>query len=547
MFSQFFRKAKHTTITSGSGSFSHVEGDQFNHSTTIVQAKEKERSELDEYFYVKRGAIFRLRNIGINQYPRSWDDGDRRRFLICEEDRVRADRQICAAELVDRPGRVFTVVEYRGPDAKKALEKDLATLMSELTANTSQMYGYNLSAIPSILLYNELVPAAQVNTGIIGKVYLHTLCSQLRCNSVGELWLDPRRGVFCRGPPGPHLGLDVWTFGNEELPLTGELAQEDILLRFLARLKSKEVDHVVVRGVAFSGARTDVMPERVPRPTIIPLLTNTPIAVTNNVLESDCSDLSFRKLLKNGLTRFTLNGGWSFWIKWNLCAAGAWIAQASRVFYARGMSLGDDLSGFKLVYPRAELKIRLSYSEIRQQSQQPIYLFIRPPPPDLNHGRTSSLHYWSFDEDGESPLSDNVCLDFGLPMALEFSRSFYSELSWSDDAYRRIHQYQLLRGFDPSTTDFAQSLGFDNYIYQPLSDSDRFAQVNQGEFYLFLLHLPFPHETLNLIPDSECEVPRSTALKPPAAGVYSAGFLSALLSPLSPTLSNDSDILTLGF
>ncbi|KAJ8094818.1 hypothetical protein PM082_010030 [Marasmius tenuissimus] len=163
MFSQFFRKAKHTTITSGSGSFSHVEGDQFNHSTTIVQAEEKERSELDEYFYVKRGAIFRLRNIGINQYPRSWDDGDRRRFLICEEDRVRADRQICAAELVDRPGRVFTVVEYRGPDAKKAFEKDLATLMSELTANTSQMYGYNLSAIPSILLYNELVPAAQVN------------------------------------------------------------------------------------------------------------------------------------------------------------------------------------------------------------------------------------------------------------------------------------------------------------------------------------------------------------------------------------------------
>ncbi|KAJ8094773.1 hypothetical protein PM082_009984 [Marasmius tenuissimus] len=60
-------------------------------------------------------------------------------------------------ELVDLPGRAFTVVEYRGPDAKKAIKQDLAMLMSELTLNGPQMYGYNLSTIPSILLHNGLI------------------------------------------------------------------------------------------------------------------------------------------------------------------------------------------------------------------------------------------------------------------------------------------------------------------------------------------------------------------------------------------------------
>ncbi|KAK1234471.1 hypothetical protein PQX77_002325 [Marasmius sp. AFHP31] len=474
MSSQLFRNAQNFQITGGN--FSHVNRDQINYMTTIVRAEEKERTELDEYFEVKRGAICRLKNIHIDQYLR--DNKDQCQCQICEEGRVQriqADRLICTAELVDRPGRVFTMVEYRGPDARKAFEKDLAMLMS-LSTNGPQMYGYNLLTIPSILVYNELVPAAQVNAGVIGIVYLSSLRRQLGCG-IEKMWLDPARGVFCRGLPGPTPDFSLWTFHNEELPLTAELVQEDVLLRFLVGFKSKQIDDDVVGGVAFSHASTAV-PERVLWPTVISTLTNAPIAVANNTWTSFNDSLSDQKLLADGMTRFTLAGGDELWLEWNWDALQAWMAQAWSVFDARGISLEEDLNVYRLLLPDASLIGYLSDSKARQQSQQPIYLFVQPPPFDLDDDDASSVHFWSFDEDGQSPFSHNLCLDLGLPTTFTIYQSFHSS-SWSNDAYDSLSQYQILRGFDPSTTDFARSLGYDKNIYQTPSDSDRFAQVNQ--------------------------------------------------------------------
>ncbi|KAK1221226.1 hypothetical protein PQX77_015968 [Marasmius sp. AFHP31] len=372
------------------------------------------------------------------------------------------------------------MVEYRGPDARKAFEKDFSMLMS-LTSNGSQMYGYNLSTIPSILIYNELVPAAQVNAGSVGRIYLNSIRQQLGCG-IEEMWLDPARGVFCRGLPGPTLQLTIRDFGSEELPLTAELVQEDVLLRFLAGLKSKRVDDVVVCGVAFSGAST-LVSEGVLWPTVISTLTNAPIAVANNTQwTSFCNSLSDRKLLADGMTRFTLAGGDIFELEWNGDVERAWMAQAWSVFGARGISMEEDLSVFNLLFPYASLFGELSDSETRLRSQQPIYLFVQPLPFDLRRGNTSPVHFWSFDEEGHSPLSDDLCQDFGLPTTLRIYQHFYS-YSWSNDAYDFLRQYQLLRGFDPSTTDFARSLAFDKNIFQPLSDLDRFAHVNQGSFH----------------------------------------------------------------
>ncbi|KAK1216169.1 hypothetical protein PQX77_021222 [Marasmius sp. AFHP31] len=467
MSSQFFPNAQNTQITGGN--FNHINGDQINY-TTLVQAERKELTVLDEYYYVKRGAIYKLKENG--RYL--WEEGEKWSWRTRRQ--ARADRISYAVEIVDRPGRVFTLVEYSGPEAKQAFENDFAMLITELTLNGPQVYGYNLSAAPSILMYNELVPAAQVNAGVVGRMYLNSIHSQLRCRD-GELWLDPARGVFCRGLPGPTLQLTVREFRSEELPLTAELIQEDTLLRFLAGLKSKHIDDVVVSGVASSGVLTDV-PERVLRPTVISTLTNAPIAVTNNTWTSLANSLSDQKVLGNGLTRFTLAGGGILWLKWNRDARGAWMAQAWSVFGARGISMEEDLSVYHLALPCAVLYGDLPYSEARRQSQQLIFLFVRPPPFDLDYGRSSCVHFWSFDEDGQSPLSSNLCEDFGLPTT--FSIPHFSEsCSWSNDAYNSLRQYQLLRGFVPSTTDFARSLGVEQNIFHPLRDSNRFAQVNQ--------------------------------------------------------------------
>ncbi|KAK1234093.1 hypothetical protein PQX77_002712 [Marasmius sp. AFHP31] len=225
-------------------------------------------------------------------------------------------------------------------------------------------------------------------------------------------------------------------------------------------------------------ARRDV-PEQVSQPIVFSKLTNTIIAVANNAWRSYCSSLSDPKLLQNRLTRFTLTGP-SRYIRldWNGDACYPWALQALSIFRARGIDLRDDLSVYELVYNSAWLKssLRPEYSEVQreQQSQQLIYLFVHQPPSDLSDCETSSLHYWSFDRDGRSPLTHETCRSLDLPIELDFKPRGSRSFSWSNNTYKHFHQYQLTRGFDPSSTDFARQLGCDRSIFRPADDSDWF-------------------------------------------------------------------------
>ncbi|KAJ8083092.1 hypothetical protein PM082_008958 [Marasmius tenuissimus] len=300
---------------------------------------------------------------------------------------------------------------------------------------------------------------------------------QLGCEAE-ELWMDAGRGIFCRGPPGPDTYLNVGELGIKDLPPTAELVKEDVLLRFLASLKSKEVDHAVVTGILHSGARIEAL-EQVSQPTVISMATNTPISISDNVWSqvnvwNQAFGLSDLKLLRDGLTRLTLADEFFLLLGWNWHASKAWLWQASSVFHACGIS-SEDLSMYKLVFTSAVLKGNLSYStaQRKQRSQQLIYLFVCPPLPDLREGYASPVHYWSFDKHGQLPLSQDVCNKLGLPVKLDFNITRESS-AWSNKVYKNLHQYQVLRGFDPSTTaDFASLLSYDN-IFRPLDDSDRF-------------------------------------------------------------------------
>ncbi|KAK1226747.1 hypothetical protein PQX77_010264 [Marasmius sp. AFHP31] len=294
------------------------------------------------------------------------------------------------------------------------------------------------------------------------------------------MWIDPTRGVVCRGPKGPRSYILVDELEIKDLPPTAELLQEEVLVRFLGCQKSREADDALMT-VMYWTSDDEKVPEQVDRPTIFSALTKTPIAVANNIWTSREDNLVERTCLENGWTRFRLDGdGWLL-LRLNRDIEEAWLWQASGVFHARGVSLDNDLGDLYLIHPEAWLEGNLNDypSKCQLRHQQPIFLFIYPLPPNLPRGNTSSLHHWSFQEDGHPRISPESCLHLGLPVELGYHNLGCHSHSWPTTMYKSLHQYQIARGFDPTTADFARHLGYP--IFVPLDDSDRFEDVQKDQ------------------------------------------------------------------
>ncbi|KAL0564718.1 hypothetical protein V5O48_017324, partial [Marasmius crinis-equi] len=276
----------------------------------------------------------------------------------------------------------------------------------------------------------------------------------------GWVWLDTSRGVFCCGPQRPlcsGLGWDV----SEDLPLNAELLHEDVMLR-------------------------GSPPVKVDQPTIISTRTNTILAIGSAVWKkkSWASCFGERMELPDGATRFTVTFrpdqyGLRLYLvgyEWDYGAQAPSIfpAQALSIFHAHGMSLEGNMCEYKLVYP-SYLSGKLSNSKAKRRRRKhlpPIYLFIPP---------FSTSTFWSFYPDGQMPLSGNLCRYLGLPVRL--LTEDFAERSWTTSSYRHIRDYQIARGFDPTTTDFARHLGFPIYdiVDQPLPS--QFEEIDDSDLY----------------------------------------------------------------
>ncbi|KAK1223201.1 hypothetical protein PQX77_013924 [Marasmius sp. AFHP31] len=516
--STFFPDAQNLTITGGV--ISHVEGDQHNYyrqrisqaseastssspfasslgpiaqatssSTTtttvqingnqynqIIQREEKAHTEFDDFRNVKRGDIYRIRNIcqvlGHCKGHQWWEECQCPREVI---------KTFCTAKLIGVEGE-FTTVNYSGRDAQKVFEEEFLKLSRIQFAEASQVFAIANGTIPSMVLWHNLIPLAQFkeHVGRWGFRYLESLRRQLGCRDE-ELWIDSSRGVICHGPKGPSSSFPGYWLKFKDLPPTAELLQDEVLLRFLGCQKSREADDAFM-GIMFDTGIDKNVPKWVDRPTIFSALTKTPIAVTNNVWTSSEDNLVERTCLENGWTRFRLDGdGWPT-LDLNKDINRAWLSQTSSVFHARGVSLDNDLEDFYLVYPTAWLRDYVDDSPSKRQlrRQQPIYLFVYPPPtpPTRSHSKTSSLHHWSFQEDGHSHISPESCFHLGLPVELEYLFN-WSSPSWPRKSYKSLHQYQIARGLDPTTADLARHLAYP--IFQPLDDSDRFEDVQKDD------------------------------------------------------------------
>ncbi|KAK1235116.1 hypothetical protein PQX77_001667 [Marasmius sp. AFHP31] len=510
--STFFRHAQNTSISGGV--FSHVQGDQRNYyigrtktrmitsssanggiaanqgvsspSTTttmvvnvrgnqvnhIIQRDEKEHTEFDDYRHVKSGDFCQLENVCVVKG----------RYGMLD-----VDRTVCAAKVIGTEDR-FTSVTYSGPGARRAFKKDFRKFSrARSSESTAQVFAVDVGTVPSLLFWHALLPISHFgrSLGWRSKIHVYNLLRKLNCPE-RELWVDFARGVICRGPEGPW-SIMGWTLWNEveveKLPLTAEMLQEDVFVRFLASQQSKQVDQAFLLAMWADGVSDyEGVPESRDQPTIFSTLTKSPIAVANNVWVNG-KGFTERKALENGLTRFRLEedgSGLELWLNGN--TGRAWLSQSSNIFQSCGISLDDDLSVYYIVYRDAWLVGDLDEtpSKSQRRCQQPIYLFICPLPPNLSNGKTSRLHFWSFHEDGQPRLSLKSSLDFGLPIKLGFFHGH--DFSRKTKNYKLIHQYQQLRGFDLITTDFAQHLGYNAHIFQSIHHSNRFMEVSQEHF-----------------------------------------------------------------
>ncbi|KAL0572645.1 hypothetical protein V5O48_009319 [Marasmius crinis-equi] len=500
--SEYFKDSRHLSI-GDNGNFSTVHGDQHNayylHTGTgaLLQKKkfivgtEEEEAEYGEFPEIQRGECVAIRNICRSDARWRYDE-EQRKYV-----EWRGERTVVAGDV--RFGAVAsrcTVVQYSGQEAGELWKEDFCRLSGVRRPEKAQLVAINLSTIPMLILTGDLVPLAHLKNrvGKIGRTYLRALAMQMGCFADDSLWMDTSRGVFCRGPRGPWCYLKGdFDFGG--LPLDTELLKEDVLVRYLA---SRKQDRKVIQGLSWPWD-TGTSLIKVNRPTFISTLTDTIVAVGSGVQwEGKESCLGKREELANGATRFTLDHNGrrlelrSDW--WEPIYD--WVAQAPSVFHAHRISIEDNM------FPYNILIGTLSSSEIKRQRRKecpPIYLFIP---------RLSTSTFWSFDSDGQNPITD-LCYELGLPISLSLECEMYY---WLNGTYKALRDYQIARGFDPNTTEFAQHNGYRIYeiVEQPLPS--RFEEIQNLE----------EHEESGVFNNKSTETPiHSVHLEEPADMVLS--------------------------
>ena len=120
--------------------------------------------------------------------------------------------------------------------------------------------------------------------------------------------MDCSRGIICRGPEAPRPekafrgAIGSISNGDRDAEATVDLLKDEVLPRYLASFKSREIDENLVDWLWVDG-REEEMPQRVCQPTVICKSTNASITVANNAWESRPGSLVEREVLGNGWTR----------------------------------------------------------------------------------------------------------------------------------------------------------------------------------------------------------------------------------------------------
>ncbi|KAK7021349.1 hypothetical protein VNI00_017452 [Paramarasmius palmivorus] len=153
-----------------------------------------------------------------------------------------------------------------------------------------------------------------------------------------------------------------------------------------------------------------------------------------------------------------------------------WLSQAHCIF--NNLDNINDIEKYCLDFAPECLDSPCSeYNESFDQAddpdtESPVYLFVQPPPTRLSEvdaWLNSQVFFWSYDENGTTQITEHIQRCLGLPK-LTLNGPQILLRSWRKYVYDAIHKWQVARGFDPTTSDFARSLRYS--ILQPVPNKD---------------------------------------------------------------------------
>ncbi|KAK7046046.1 hypothetical protein VNI00_007041 [Paramarasmius palmivorus] len=201
--------------------------------------------------------------------------------------------------------------------------------------------------------------------------------------------------------------------------------------------------------------------------------------------------LTDETILGNGLTRFKLSlhvsMGLQVWLQANYglqTLLRTWLSQSHRVFGSLKTEPNFE-SFFVTRAPVVELKfipknslddvlkwLRSSASGHQESASSvdknapPIYLFLRAPPMSIPEFMSwkdghSHSHFWSLDENGQTEMSEEESKRWKVPTL--HRNGYYARCeveTCQQSTYASLYDWQVARGFDPTTAAFARQCGY---------------------------------------------------------------------------------------
>ncbi|EEB89689.1 hypothetical protein MPER_12186, partial [Moniliophthora perniciosa FA553] len=506
---------------SGEPTFNNY-GDQVNTriTTEVVNIHGRDTTAIvikntisDEFDYIKRGHVIGMKELGsvdLSEWDWHFENGE-----LVHRWRKSARKTISTIQIHPDRQSNFTAITYEGKDAQKAWEKDFEEFSRASRTDSFKLFGINQSDNPMLIFHHELIPLAHLFTDSFWmNIYIYYLSKNKRCDRE-ELWLNTSSGVLCKGLTGPHFF--TWTLNAHKsviraLPSTLYMLEEGSSITFFSKFGSI-VDKTILKCAwllckvthldnFFSTTTQDHRHKDISHPQLMtchPYLKRLPIDIIGGLrfdtvylplLEpsarwppeapglwewDDVYGLGEETRVDGGLTRFKLDDQGRVSLKALFASIPfwkGWLSQFSHVFDF--LKTTGHQENFFVVCPPQQLELRsapreydelLAFSDAVKETR-PIYLFLYPLPMSILEliswiGRHT--HFWSFDEDGRSRIPAKEWERWGIPI-LTLDTQYYTTLcSWPTHIYTALRKWQISRGFDPSTTDWAQECGYPKF------------------------------------------------------------------------------------